>query len=417
MRPILAAFLILSFAPAAAVPLEGLFSPFDSGRDPVGVRALGLGGAFAGVADDLTAVVWNPAGLAQLDGIRIQVEGGIFSAKSAEGDLHRLDQAWDASYTVLVPPVRRGGVLAGDFTGAGAAWNAGPVSLFSAMAWVRTRQGNRDDVTIDPVSGITDRVVQRGGVYHLTAAHAAGWRGRWFAGFAVHGMHFGALEGTFLDERQEAVPYAKIFRGRPAYDAGLLARPLDGWLAGLRLGAVYHGPTRLTFNYSDTLVWDFDHEALVPPRVVVGASWLVDRWRACWQWETSYESRLNGVEKRTYGGNIPSTAFPIRYFDVRNWAAGLEVKLDFPLWKAAEQFLSLGVATLRRGYALESSLFAVPDAAVIASFGEPKGSMLTWGLRFGAPRWFVHTSCQSRTMQYEYRSKDFEWRWGGGARF
>ncbi|MFT5087781.1 MAG: long-subunit fatty acid transport protein [Candidatus Latescibacterota bacterium] len=32
----------------------------------VGVRAMGMGGAFAGVADDFTAVYWNPAGLAQI---------------------------------------------------------------------------------------------------------------------------------------------------------------------------------------------------------------------------------------------------------------------------------------------------------------------------------------------------------------
>ncbi len=32
-----------------------------------GARAKGMGGAFIGVADDATAVSWNPAGLAQLD--------------------------------------------------------------------------------------------------------------------------------------------------------------------------------------------------------------------------------------------------------------------------------------------------------------------------------------------------------------
>ena len=31
-----------------------------------GARAAGMGGAFIGVADDATAIVWNPAGLTQL---------------------------------------------------------------------------------------------------------------------------------------------------------------------------------------------------------------------------------------------------------------------------------------------------------------------------------------------------------------
>ena len=32
--------------------------------ETVGTRALGMGGAFVAVADDVTAVYWNPAGLA-----------------------------------------------------------------------------------------------------------------------------------------------------------------------------------------------------------------------------------------------------------------------------------------------------------------------------------------------------------------
>jgi len=39
----------------------------------VGVRAMGMGGAFAGVADDVTAMYWNPAGLAQITDREIQV--------------------------------------------------------------------------------------------------------------------------------------------------------------------------------------------------------------------------------------------------------------------------------------------------------------------------------------------------------
>ena len=32
--------------------------------DTIGTRAQGMGGAFVGVADDASAVYWNPAGLA-----------------------------------------------------------------------------------------------------------------------------------------------------------------------------------------------------------------------------------------------------------------------------------------------------------------------------------------------------------------
>lgn len=39
----------------------------------VGVRAMGMGGAFAGVANDFTAIYWNPAGLAQMSNREVRV--------------------------------------------------------------------------------------------------------------------------------------------------------------------------------------------------------------------------------------------------------------------------------------------------------------------------------------------------------
>jgi long-chain fatty acid transport protein len=39
-----------------------------------GAKALGLGGAFVAVADDLTAIYWNPAGLGQLGGIQLHAD-------------------------------------------------------------------------------------------------------------------------------------------------------------------------------------------------------------------------------------------------------------------------------------------------------------------------------------------------------
>ena len=39
----------------------------------VGARALGMGGAFAALADDSTAVYWNPAGLPQVKNVEIAV--------------------------------------------------------------------------------------------------------------------------------------------------------------------------------------------------------------------------------------------------------------------------------------------------------------------------------------------------------
>lgn len=42
----------------------------------VGTRASALGGAFIGLADDYSAVHWNPAGITQIDGVEVTVAGG-----------------------------------------------------------------------------------------------------------------------------------------------------------------------------------------------------------------------------------------------------------------------------------------------------------------------------------------------------
>lgn len=47
-----------------------------------GARALGMGGAFIGLADDATAISWNPAGLAQLDRPEVSLVGKMEQSRS-----------------------------------------------------------------------------------------------------------------------------------------------------------------------------------------------------------------------------------------------------------------------------------------------------------------------------------------------
>ena len=60
--------LIMVLSAVALADGIGAFSAFKSG---IGARALAMGGAFVAVADDATAVCWNPAGLAQLTDTRL----------------------------------------------------------------------------------------------------------------------------------------------------------------------------------------------------------------------------------------------------------------------------------------------------------------------------------------------------------
>jgi hypothetical protein len=75
------------------IPAAATAQPFET----IGVRALGMGGAFVGVADDASAIWWNPAGLAT---------GGLFSMAV---DYESLDDEWSgAGIFTATPPLGLG---------------------------------------------------------------------------------------------------------------------------------------------------------------------------------------------------------------------------------------------------------------------------------------------------------------------
>jgi hypothetical protein len=63
--------------PALAVLILALFTARTAGAQaPVGTRASGMAGAYVGVADDATAVYWNPAGIAATTIVSVVVNAG-----------------------------------------------------------------------------------------------------------------------------------------------------------------------------------------------------------------------------------------------------------------------------------------------------------------------------------------------------
>jgi len=73
----------LALTTAIALLLLAGAAPANFVETEVGARAMGMGGAFVAVADDVTSLHWNPAGLAHLEGI--QVFGMRTSVYSVEG--------------------------------------------------------------------------------------------------------------------------------------------------------------------------------------------------------------------------------------------------------------------------------------------------------------------------------------------
>lgn len=76
VRACLALHLTLLFCTAALASAQG--------DPPVGVRAAGMAGAFTAVADDASAGVWNPAGLASGSYVSLAIDGSRFGGQSAE---------------------------------------------------------------------------------------------------------------------------------------------------------------------------------------------------------------------------------------------------------------------------------------------------------------------------------------------
>jgi long-subunit fatty acid transport protein len=102
---VIATALLGAAAPAFAITDDEVNSSIQFSFVPPGARALGLGGAFVGLADDATAAYSNPAGLTQLvspefslEGRRINyeseyVDGGTFAFPASQLDLSGIDYA------------------------------------------------------------------------------------------------------------------------------------------------------------------------------------------------------------------------------------------------------------------------------------------------------------------------------------
>jgi long-chain fatty acid transport protein len=75
---------LLVLVPAMALG-NGLYSP------SVGVRAAAMGGAFIGLADDYSAVYWNPAGITQIKGMEVTVTGADVASMASRDGLVRFE--------------------------------------------------------------------------------------------------------------------------------------------------------------------------------------------------------------------------------------------------------------------------------------------------------------------------------------
>ncbi|MBN2092073.1 hypothetical protein JW964_20815 [candidate division KSB1 bacterium] len=94
MKKILVTFVILLALSSLAFSQEDTFASFLTSPDfnflGAGARARGMGGAFIGLADDATAVSWNPAGLVRLEKPEASIVG-FYEGYSIATDIEDFD--------------------------------------------------------------------------------------------------------------------------------------------------------------------------------------------------------------------------------------------------------------------------------------------------------------------------------------
>jgi len=223
-----------------------------------GARAMGTGGAFIAVADDATAVSYNPAGLAQLLRPEISLVGEAdsrdLSLTGFQGQGTTFSDTWSKNgharptFASFAVPWKRGGLnytlllsyqRLFDFTAANAAAFQGTASGSSA------------------IQNVTQQVNQSGGIDLYSVALGAELSSRILVGATVN-YWMGRSAFQYASTSQTSgvgVPFnstlsqSSVFRGINS-NLGLLWR--SQWL---NLGVVYRTPFTASYSFSDSYTY------------------------------------------------------------------------------------------------------------------------------------------------------------------
>jgi hypothetical protein len=181
---------------------------------PLGARALGMGGAFTGVATDATALQYNPAGLARLNA---QEADFTYIAGAGETSLQHLAYAGPTPFT---------GISGNGYTSAGASL------LLSQSGTIQYNTLNPDGslASSQSLSAGSDMVLTGG------YAERVGMTDLPFGGETYSLDHFLGVSGEYLRSTLAQTYHATAFAANVGY---LVRDPETGWAlgaAGVNLG-------------------------------------------------------------------------------------------------------------------------------------------------------------------------------------
>ncbi|MCK4889078.1 MAG: outer membrane protein transport protein, partial [Candidatus Aminicenantes bacterium] len=142
------------------------FSTYSNGLNlnGMGTKAISMGGAFIAVADDYSAVFWNPAGLTQMDKANLSVFSsiiiptGTYQYAPAGIDMETESKMFPAPALTYYKPLSDKlvfGLTVYATSGAGAYWDGAPLVPFNtgfpANTKVYTWESQEGGITFSPV--------------------------------------------------------------------------------------------------------------------------------------------------------------------------------------------------------------------------------------------------------------------------
>lgn len=242
--------LVLALVALVSLPaMAQMFEFMDFNIMGAGARAHGMGGAFIGVADDATAVSWNPAGIAQLEKMEGSVVG-LFNMKkyTDEWTIGGVSDSWEGEDKHIAPT----------FASFSIPLSVGARNLVMAIAYQRmidmgsTSQDEGTDIYGDYT--YEDKVT--GGIDAITPAIAFQVSPKFSLGLAGNIMVNGfeeQFDKTYPLLNNSTDSYTHEYKTSGFHlNAGALFKSKS-----YNIGASFRFPFEMTQEYTLTNDWDF----------------------------------------------------------------------------------------------------------------------------------------------------------------
>ncbi len=241
--------LILSVVALAMVaPLALAQAEYDFNIMGTGARARGMGGAFIGVADDATAVGWNPAGIAQLDKMEASAVG-LFNIIqfSSEVTFGTTTDSYDESASHIAPA----------FASFVVPIKAGNRNISFAVAYQRLiDMGNKTKGSDNDGVGDYDWTYEaKGGLDAITPAVAVQVSQNFSLGAAaniyMNGLSYDYDQDYTSIDCYDNYSYEENYSGFNINAGALLSMPK------FSIGAMARFPFNLGIDTKETNTWDY----------------------------------------------------------------------------------------------------------------------------------------------------------------